>query len=191
MARAPGGRNWKNAVDATAEVTAEATPAANIELLIAAELIVWDAITTPYAQPGLAFDGVDTGSLRDRHFGLMIAPAGTSARAWITRWGKWSDAAQHPNILIETTNSGGIPSAAAEVIKVAPGDTGTELYADFGAIQAPYEVYSGDDPDLTPGKSKDRQIELLGSLSPNVEVIRIRFAAGFGLVVVGRTEDLE
>lgn len=193
MTRPTGGRDWKGVVDADAEITSEATPNASVMLLIAADSVVHDAITGAYAQCGHAFDGQSTSQQHDRHFAAMIAPGSVAARAWMVLWGEIVGA-EHPSIQIETTSSGGIPSAADDVITVPSAQSGGIAYGDVGgAIQLPIHIFSGDDPETAPGptSNKNRRIELTNSLAPTVEVIRVRNCGGFGLAVVVPDNDLE
>lgn len=174
------------------EVTSEATPDADVELLIAADQWVLDAISGPYAQAGHAFDGQSTGGLQDRTFGAMIAPGAKAARAWLVNWATGVGAGL-PHVEIESTSSGGITGVPGpDVITIKRVAYGSDAYADVGGpIQMPVIFSSGDDPETAPGATMDRRIELPTSLSPQFEEIRVTNCAGFGLVMVVPDDDLE
>jgi hypothetical protein len=193
MTRKVAVRDWKSAVSITAEITAEATPDASLELLLAADVAVLDAITHPYAQAGHAFDGQSTGELTDRQFGAMIAPGAIAARAYLSLWGQKISGSQS-HYQIDTSSSGGIPSGANDVINVPSSILNGTAYADLGGTsQVVGHDISGDDDTTNPVASGplNRRIELTETLAPGLEVIRIRDCAGFGLVVMVVSGDLE
>lgn len=186
-------RNWLNLVDPTVEVTSKATPTASIELLRVADELVKDAITHPYAGCGMAFDGAATGSQTDRRAGVMVAPECLKARAWLTLWGKgFGKGAIMTSVQVETTSSGGIPAAGADVITVfAQQQGGPGMGWVDGIFNEASTFLTGDDPEDAPAAAINRKIVLADSPSPSHEQLRIRNASSFTLMVTDQPLDIE
>lgn len=190
--RPPGGKDWTGAVSITAEITGEATPGADVELLISADVAVFNAITQPYAQCGHAFDGATSAMLTTRRFGCMVAPAGLSAHAWLAAWGTPDIGAIQAPVEIESTSSGWPPPAGVDLIVVPSPQQGTAAFGEVAAsVASPEHWQSGDTDETGPTAAINRRIELAGSLSPTMEEFQVKYCAGFGLNTIGRTPDLE
>ena len=80
--RQPNPRNWSNE-NGAAPITADATPAAAVDMLVMADAYPVDVATTPYCGTGRLFKGcVDT---TERYLAFMVAPGALNARAAFIR----------------------------------------------------------------------------------------------------------
>jgi len=193
-------RDWTGVVDISTESLTEATPPAKLEYLIQA---CWYPLQVgmTYAQPALMYMGNDatasSGTTMDiRRIAVMVPPGSINARLWVTRCGSTtpSNGAQQGATMIETTSSGGIPSAAADVITVTPYTYGAEAYLSMAATpRAATIIQTAGTVDAAPAATKDRQIEFPApaALAPAVEQIEIELSAGCGVLVTTRQADLE
>ena len=191
-------RDWTNTVDTSTEIVSDAVAPALLDFLLSA---AWYPIQVgmTYAQPALMFDGTDNTaasgtSLEARRIAIMAPPAVLNARAWIVRCG---DDDQTVGVVqtattIETTSSGGIGGAAADVITVVSKVYGADGYFDTETEPVGVVMWqTADSVENSPGATQDRQIELPEALAPAVEQIEIEYCNGFGLLVTTRTGDLD
>ena len=190
--------DFKGAVDASAEMLSAVAPPALIEYLVTADNDVL-AAASAYAMPALMFDGVTDLIAWDQRFEVIVPPACKHARAWITRQGKDADGEAVQTSSTITTTTGG--TAAAEVVTVPTQQVGAGAYLQYlhmvDPSMAPKPIttssveLSGDKIDDAPAATTDRQLEVAEGLAPAIEEFRVYVAAGFGLMISDRSDDLE
>lgn len=172
-----------------AAATAETDPPASIFMLREVLQTVERRVMRPWPQPWHVVGGEMT-----RRFFASLAPASQRARLYFSRARTaYASSSAQSATTIETTTSGGVPSAAADVITVASQGAGTEGQPGFGAapslhvLQASSATY-----DLAaPGATTDRLLELAEGLAPTVEEVRVANAYGLALHVARARPESE
>jgi len=191
MRKPPHSSNWPSAAPT---LIATPTAPARVEFLAAADNYVMSGLGC-YAQPALMFDGTSSG-LSLRRVALIVPPYSERMRAWVTRGGGVVNALSpmgqnDTTISAESSGSGSLPVAAAEVVTTPAGISGSSAYLGTAAPWASVITRTGDEDDASPSATKDRLLEMAGALTPTVELMEIGAAQGFGLSVVRQSQDLE
>jgi len=192
MRKPPHLNAWPSA---TPKIIDTPTAPALVEYLATADAYVMAGLAC-YAQPALMFDGT-SGGLATRRVAFIVPPYSERMRAWVTRSGGLVDSLQlgaqqnDTTISAESSGSGSLPVAAAEVITTPPGIAGSSAYLGTAAPWASVITRTGAEDDDSPSSAKDRLLEMTGALTPTVELMEIGAAQGFGLSVVRQSQDLE
>ena len=186
--RPPTPRNWK-AEGLTTDLTAEATPAAAVALLLQAVRWPEDVATTPYAGCAHLFDGAGDASVQNRYLAAVIAPGAVHGRAAIGRSSNIGGTIPTPLYHETWSNDGG--TTLNDVIRVqwviSPGGSpGSHSWGGKSEIRV-----TADQIDDAPGSNIERQYELQTDDIPTVEPLFVTLASSFSLCVSEQVADLE
>ncbi len=194
MARPPNARNWKGE-NPSKPLTAEATPAAALTLLTAADNYVVDVATMPYAGCGRLFDAIVGPPRSDRYLGLMVAPGARHARGVISRQyvPVGSQAGHNSESWTNTggTSGGDVVTTHNPFANVDPTIWGITPFFAFLTTGLALLSETGETVNDAPSASVDRQYELQTLGHPYVEPMKITWVAGFTVFVSGQIANLE
>jgi len=189
--KAPSLRDFRDKIDASADMLTAVSPPALTEYLMAADRYVLDCLTAPYCAPAMCVDATSNGLTDARSGGAIFAPATNHARAWIVRTASLDPdgATQYRSEITNTTSGGG----ASDVIESAwqPFDPAGYLDVTADGIRDAHAKLTGDEIDDTPAAAMDRQLEIDEQLVAVVEDFVVSFVDGVTLWPSARTVDLE
>lgn len=186
-------RNWKGQRDTSIVFINDPTPPALVEFLLGADRVVLSAALT-YCTPGLMFDGV-TSDNEARHIEMVIPPATVHARVAVTRFAAPSGVPQSA-ALVNADSSGTVSTtfafaSDADTVTLDQDAYGTLAYGDANGYAQASMLVSSDHIDNAPAATIDRQLEMPEGKVRQLETVEVKYAAGLGLFITTRTDDLE
>lgn len=181
----PASRPDFAALDLASPVVTEPTPPASMELLAYVEWFSRAALTAPYAQAALMFDGQSSTALRSRRISATVAPGTVRGRYYATHYGYGSGGQYDTSVSTSTgglTNYSKSPSPTQGVAHYLP----STQQGGTVAVQL-----SGNDTGTANGDHS--YLQLPEALSPQHIEIEIWAVSGWALHVPkeGQTHDLE
>jgi len=191
--REPGRRNWVGELNSTTAILPSATPPALVEYLWVVDEIINAVATMPYPGAALMYEG-NTTNLTTRRFGIIVPPACTWGRAYITRTGIKGTGAAQADSEFDTETSGSLDTdttftADGDTITVPAQTTGAEQYMDVGTDPGDIRTFRSGDGDGV--ITKNRRFELPEALEPALEDVETNMACGWSLQIVIQSQDLE
>lgn len=190
--RQPNPRNWSNE-NGAAPITADATPAAAVDMLVMADAYPVDVATTPYCGTGRLFKGcVDT---TERYLAFMVAPGALNARAAFIRpeFNAGTDTGKNNT---SWTGTGG--TTPPDTIQTADPLATTDPSGAGGGVSWSYQYGWGSTPittgllvDDAPTQVEDRQYTLAHLGHPYVETAYFTYTGSLAIWISQQRADLE